>query len=186
MADRTKFYTVSEAANHFGVDRRTISRWIKSGKIKAVVTPGGHHRILCQEIDHFLEQNGFLQKNVTGNTILVVDDDESVRETLKERLLREKLNVETASDGFKAGIKVRDVKPDLIILDLMMEGMDGFEVCRTIRGDSTLKKCKILLMTGFDTPENRDKAMREGVDEYSPKGVDFKILLEKISALLRK
>lgn len=187
MVDRGKFCTVPEAAEKFGVDRRTMSRWISAGKIKALVTPGGHHRILRSEIDALLQQNGFLPIPPTKEkTILVVDDDESVRKTLKQRLIREKFVVETASDGFKAGLKAQDIKPDLIILDLMMQGIDGFEVCRTIKAHNSLKDTKILIMTGFDTPENRDRAIREGADDYLPKGTPFKSIFKHINTLLAK
>ncbi len=161
-------------------------KWVKSEKIKAIVTPGGHHRIKRSEIDHLLAQNGFSKKTaMNNNTILVVDDDKTVRNTIKKYLVREKYTVVTAKDGFKAGMKVQKLKPDLVILDLMMEGIDGFEVCRTIKADQTLKDTRVLVMTGFDTPENRARALQEGADAYLPKGGDFKNLLKEIEALLK-
>ncbi len=185
MTDRNKFYTVPKAAEKFGVNRRTMHRWVTSGKIKTIVTPGGHYRILSSEIDALLEQNGFSKNSATiEKTILVVDDDEAVRKSLKQRLAREKFTVETAEDGFKAGLKARDIKPGLIILDLMMEGIDGFEVCRTIKANNSLNSTKILIMTGYDTPENRDKAMQDGADAFLSKGDDFKTILRTVYELL--
>ena len=99
-------------------------------------------------------------------------------------MVREGFTVETAPDGINAGLKARDIKPGLIILDLMMNGIDGFEVCKTIKQNSTLNKTKILIMTGFDTPENRKRALREGADGYLPKGVSFEAILEQINELL--
>jgi CheY-like chemotaxis protein/predicted DNA-binding transcriptional regulator AlpA len=187
MADKNKFVSIPKAAEKCGVDRRTLWRWVKSNKVKSFVTPGGHHRILRSEIEALLVRNGFLKNAIKSRkTILVVDDDASIRRTLKQRLTRENFNVDTASEGFKAGIKVRDMKPDLIILDLMMEGVDGFEVCRTIRADSFLKNTKVLILTGFDIPENRDRAIREGADGFLAKAVGFKTILEHIHALLNR
>ncbi|MCP3955217.1 MAG: response regulator, partial [Desulfobacterales bacterium] len=119
-----------------------------------------------------------------AKTILVVDDDKTVRNTVKQYLTRARYKVETAPDGFKAGMKVQEFKPDLVILDIKMAGMDGFEVCRTIKANPTLKNTRVLIMTGFDTPENRERALREGADAYLPKGGDFKALRKDIKALL--
>jgi excisionase family DNA binding protein len=185
MTNKNKFLSIPKAAEKFGVDRRTMWRWVKSHKIQSLVTPGGHHRILCSEIEALLEQNSISKNNHGAETIiLIVDDDESVCRTLKKSLSRKNFKVETALDGFKAGLKVRDLKPRLVILDLMMEGIDGFEVSRTIKADSSLKDTKILILTGFDTPENRERALEEGADAYLPKGGSFKNLLEQINTLL--
>ncbi len=184
MVDNSKFYTVPEAAEKFGVARRTMSGWVTSGKINAIVTPGGHYRILRSQIDTLLEQNRLSKPKSIQKSILVVDDDDSIRKTLEQRLTREKFTVETASDGFGAGLKAREMIPDLIILDLMMNGINGFEVCRTIRADSSLKNTRILIMTGFDTPENREKAMEEGADDYMSKGDTFENILKHINGLL--
>ncbi len=77
-----------------------------------------------------------------------------------------------------------EMKPALIILDLVMDGVDGFEVCRTIKAHSSLKHTKILILTGFDTPENRERAMREGADDYLGKGSALKEILNRVNSLL--
>lgn len=186
MSDRKKFYTASEAAEKFGVDRRTISRWVTSGKIKAVVTAGGHRRIPHKEVETLLDQNGFSEPTPSTPSILIVDDDRAVRRTMAQRLSREGFLVETAADGFKAGLKALEMHPDLIVLDLVMEGMDGFEVCRTIRANSAFNHTKIMILTGFGTPENRERAFRAGADDYHRKGGEPKDFLKAVKALLTK
>lgn len=183
MPKPSKFYTSSEAAEKLGVNRRTIARWIKSGKIKAIVTPGGHSRILSEEFNNAFKENAVPE--VAVKTILIVDDDAAVRKTLKQRLTREGFVVETASDGFKAGLVARDIKPNLIILDLMMEGIDGFEVCKNIKQNKALKDTRVLIMTGFDTRSNRERAFSVGADDYLIKGGSFKSILKHIHQLLR-
>ena len=183
MVNDNNFISIPKAAEKCGVDRRTMWRWVKSHKIDSFQTPGGHHRILRSSLDDLLKE-GFSKTGDTKKVILVVDDDEAVCRTLKKRLTREDYHVETESDGFKAGMKVRDLKPDLIILDLKMEGIDGFEVCRTIRADSSLKDTKVLVMTGYGTPENRERAMQEGADDFLSKGDTFNKILQHIHALL--
>ncbi len=187
MTEKNQFISIPKAAEKCGVDRRTMWRWVKSNKVPSFVTPGGHHRILLTDIERLLKQDGSSKNSYKNEaTILIVDDDKSVRKTLKQRLRLQNYNVETAPDGFKAGIKVQALKPDLIILDLMMEGIDGFEVCRTIRGDDSLRDIKIMIMTGFDTLENKNRALQEGADDYLPKHVDYKTLIEKIQTLLTR
>lgn len=185
MPNPDTFYTPAKAAEKFGVDRRTINRWVRSGKLKAIVTPGGHSRIFSSELDAKLQRHMNLQPAPKGKTtILIVDDDASVRKTLEKKLTREGYAVETAADGFNAGLKVRGIRPQLIVLDLMMDGIDGFEVCRSIKADDVLKDTKILIMTGFDTRENRERALREGADDYLPKSSSLSHVLKHIDALL--
>jgi len=185
MDHTSEYYSIPEAAKRFGVNRATMWKWVKSEKVKAIVTPGGHHRIMRREIDSLLAQNGFSQKTASKDTtILVVDDDKTVRTALERYLVRAKYRVETAADGFTAGMKVKELKPDLVILDLMMEGLDGFEVCRAIKADEALKTTRVVIMTGFDTPENRSRALSEGADAYLPKGGDFKQVVNHIRDLL--
>ncbi len=185
----SKYYTVPEAAKKFGVDRRTMSRWVADGKIQSIATPGGHHRIKRMEIERLLKQNGF-KKQVTNKSsqdkkrILIVDDDDTFRKVLAQRLMREKFNVKTASNGFQAGLRAKDFDPDLILLDILMEGIDGFEVCKEIKADKTLVKSKIIIMSGFDTPENREKSLQAGADLFLSKGKPFDEVLYNINHLL--
>jgi len=185
----SKFYTVPEAAKKFGVDRRTMSRWVADRKIQSIATPGGHHRIKRMEIESLLKQNGF-KKQVTNKgsqdqkRILIVDDDDTFRKVLAQRLMREKFNVKTASNGFQAGLRAKDFDPDLILLDIIMEGIDGFEVCQEIKADKTLVKSKIIIMSGFDTPGNREKSLQAGADLFLSKGKPFDEVLYNINKLL--
>ena len=117
-------------------------------------------------------------------TILVVDDDPLVLEMFQKKLTRANFQVETASDGFSAGIKISQIEPDLVLLDLFMDKMDGFEVCRMIRQNPKLNTIKILALTGMDTPENQTRIIREGADDYLPKTVDFKTVMQRIDSLL--
>ncbi len=182
-----KYYTVPEAAEKFGVNRRTMSRWVASGKVKSIVTPGGHHRIPREAIDDLLELGeGRTVSAVKKKSVLIVDDEALVLGMLEEELESEGVHVETATDGFKAGLKALFMKPDLIILDLMMEGIDGFEMCRTIKAHSGLKGCDVVILSGFDTPENRERAAREGALGFISKGDSMKSAVGSVLSLLEK
>ncbi len=186
--ENSKYYTVPEAAKKFGVDRRTMSRWVADGKIQSIATPGGHHRIKRMEIDRLLKQNGF-KKQITNKSrqvkkILIVDDDDAFRKVLAQRLIREQFDVETASNGFQAGLRAKDFDPDLILLDIRMEGIDGFEVCQEIKADKTLITTRIIIMSGFDTLGNREKSLQAGADLFLSKGNSFHEFLYHINNML--
>ncbi len=93
---------------------------------------------------------------------------------------------ETASDGFEVGTKIMQFKPDLMILDLFMPGMDDFEVCKQIKGNSSTSHIKILILTGFDTKENKERIMRTGADGYLVKPVEKSVLLKNVQDLISK
>lgn len=179
------YYSIPEAAKTCGVSRTTMWKWVKSGRINAFITPGGHHRILREEMDRFLEEHfSVASVRPAANSILIVDDDPLVLEMFQHRLKGGGYHVETASDGFMAGIKLTRSIPDLVVLDIFMDNMDGFEVCRTIRGNPELSHTRILAFTGMDTPENRKKIVQEGADDYLPKTVDFNTVMQHIESLL--
>jgi len=185
MTDLSKYYSIPQAAKVCGVDRTTMWNWVKAGNVEAFVTPGGHHRILHTTIDKLLLSKPLPVANSSPEkTILIVDDDPMVRDTFVKRLERAGFRVETASDGFQAGFKVFQVKPDLVVLDLFMNGVDGFEVCRTIKQNPELQSIIVLVMTGHDTPENKSRTLKEGADGYLPKTVSFKTVLKHINSYL--
>ena len=179
--------TIPEAAAFCAVDRVTMWRWVKSGGLKVSVTPGGHHRILKENLESFLLDSGMYPlatKSFPRNRILIVDDDLMIQKTLRQMLFNYKYETETAGDGFEAGIKTVQFKPDLIILDLIMPKMDGFQVCRYLKNDPTTSSVKILILTGYDTEENRKKIMEAGADDLLTKPVEVDIIIRHIEVLL--
>ena len=149
VENKEEFFSIPKAAKRCGVSRATMWNWVKSGKVDAFVTPGGHNRIRREEMDRLLAENGFSgESRSTVKRILVVDDDPKVRKLFELRLERQGFEVVSAKNGFEAGVILSEKKPDLVLLDLFMEGIDGFEVCRTIKTDSNLEKIKILAISG--------------------------------------
>jgi len=113
-----------------------------------------------------------------------VDDDRDIREMLTRILRFHKYETETASDGFETGAKVVGFKPDLIILDLFMPGMDGFEVCKKLKEDPGSADIKILIYTADESDENRERIMALGADGYLVKPVDNNVFFRQVKNLL--
>lgn len=115
--------------------------------------------------------------------ILIVEDELTLRETLAYNLKNQGYIVETAGDGPGAIEKAREVKPDLILLDIMLPGMDGFEVCRSIRHEMTVP---ILMLTARDDEIDRVVGLEVGADDYLTKPFSMRELIARIKALLRR
>ena len=182
------FYTIPQAARICSVNRSTMHRWVAAGRIKAASTPGGHKRILARDLKNWMAENGmpFEQTDAPGKKtrILIVDDDRAIRRYLTRLLNGIRVETETASDGFEAGKKLIRFKPDLMILDLSMPGMDGFEVCRSVKSDPETRDTRILILTGHGTPENREKALSIGAEGFLTKPSSRAQIVECIEALL--
>ncbi len=116
--------------------------------------------------------------------ILAVDDDPSIRSFLKRGLIYEGYAVDVAESGEEALSIARVRAPDVMILDIMMPGIDGFEVVRRMRaaGDNV----PVLLLTGKDAPQDQVEGLEIGADDYVIKPISFDVLLARIRALLRR
>jgi DNA-binding response OmpR family regulator len=115
--------------------------------------------------------------------ILVVEDELTLQETLAYNLKNQGYIVDTAGDGPSAIEKAREGKPDLILLDIMLPGMDGFEVCRSIRREMTVP---ILMLTARDDEIDRVVGLEVGADDYLTKPFSMRELIARIKALLRR
>lgn len=187
MDKKNEIYSIPQAAKHCSISRVTLWRWVKTGKLKTFITPGGHHRIRKKDLEEFVSMNRMdliPSQGNKGKCILTVDDDPKIKLLLKKMLSKESFQVEEAANGFEAGIKVMQINPDLIILDINMPEMDGFEVCSQLKQNPATKGIKILVLTGFDTQENKDRVLVLGADSFLSKPVQKKVLLEEIYSLL--
>ena len=176
------YYTPNEVAQLFMVSPVTVRQWAQKGLLSAALTAGGHRRFLRQELLRFADERGLsLSWIVQGKArVLIVEDDEQVSAFLCE-LLRGYDGIdalETAANGFEAGRKVHSFEPSLVLLDLMMPGMDGFEVCRTLKQDPATRHIRVLAMTGYPTSENIERIMNAGAEVCLEKPIDTDRLLE--------
>jgi len=117
--------------------------------------------------------------------VLVVDDDPDMVTFLARLLQREGLEVETASDGTSAIAQVNAAPPDLILLDVMMPGMSGFEVCRQIKGADATALIPVVLVTSLEDSENRVRGIEAGADDFLSKPVKREELIARVNTLRR-
>ncbi len=178
MRHKTVF-TTFETAKLCQVSPLSIINWVNAGRLPAFRTPGGHRRIRREDLVRFMRDSGIplpddLREGTGRPRVLVVDDDPAIRDTIAEYLTgRPKpYEVMTARDGFEAGKLVWTFRPNVVLLDLRMPGMDGFQVCRTIKADPETSVAAILAMTGFHTPETEAKILECGALRCFAKPVD--------------
>lgn len=117
-------------------------------------------------------------------TILVVEDEESIRVLLQRRLLIEKYQVITACDGAEAIERARTEQPDLIMMDMGMPIMNGWQAAYWLKARPETRAIPIIALTAFAMPEDRMRCLAAGCNEYETKPIDFPRLLQKISTLL--
>jgi CheY-like chemotaxis protein len=113
-------------------------------------------------------------------TILVVDDNQDNVEILRAFLESRGYRVVSATDGRTALVKVEEVQPSLVLLDVMMPGMDGWQVCRTIKQHPDFASIRVVMVTAKGDFEDKHEGMRSGADDYVVKPVDLHELEEKV------
>ena len=119
-------------------------------------------------------------------SILIIDDEEDIRDILKYNLEKEGFYVDVASNGEQGLAKIKSKIPDLVILDVMMPGMDGIEVCDLIRSTPNYENIIICLLTARNEDYSQIAGLDSGADDYVSKPVKPKVLVSRINALLRR
>ncbi len=116
-------------------------------------------------------------------SVLVVEDDRNIQELLQMYLEKEGYAVTTASDGGKGLEKFRAIKPDLVLLDVMMPVMDGWAVCRAIRAES---QTPVIMLTAKGETDDKVAGLKSGADDYITKPFEMREVLARIEAVLRR
>jgi two-component system, OmpR family, response regulator RpaA len=120
------------------------------------------------------------------STVLVIDDDELVSRTVQRALKMYGYQVMVAGSGIEGLQLARRHVPDLFILDIVMPGTDGYQVCRQIRGDPLLKQLPVLFLTAKSKDEDKIEGFRAGADDYLPKPFNMEELQLRVKAILRR
>lgn len=189
MREKT-VYTTFETARLCQVSPLSIINWVNAGRLAAFRTPGGHRRIRRDDLVRFMRENGIpipddLKDGSGRPRVLVVDDDAGIRDTVAEYLTTrlKPYEVLTARDGFEAGRLVATFRPNVVLLDLRMPGIDGFQVCRAIKADPASAGTSVIAMTGYHTAETEQKILECGAIRCLAKPVEPEHLAGVIDAL---
>jgi two-component system alkaline phosphatase synthesis response regulator PhoP len=119
-------------------------------------------------------------------SVLIVDDEPDILEFLTYNLSRENFAISTAKDGLEALHVARNIKPDLIILDIMMPGMDGIEVCNELRKEAAFNDTIIILLTARCEDYSQVAGFEAGADDYICKPVKPRVLVSRINAIMKR
>jgi len=164
-------FTPFEVATLLGVSPVTVRQWAQKGLIEARTTAGGHRRFTREAVVAFAERMNMtvpaeLAATSTRTRVLIVDDDRQLNAMLVALISSRVSGAEVASafDGFDAGRQVHRLKPALVVLDIMMPGIDGVEVCRQIKADPDLARTRVIAVTGHFTPELEQRVLAAGAE----------------------
>ena len=182
--------TVFKESKYCKVSPKTIINWIEAGHIKAYKTVGGHRRISQADLETFMRKQGIPipDEDVDDGRkrILVVDDDQIIVETIVQALEEDEYDYEviSASDGFEAGIQVNHFKPHLLILDIMMPDIKGYDVCKKIKTDDETKNTKIIVLSAYLDEEKFKQMKDNGADVCFSKPLPLSQLRAEVAQLL--
>jgi len=159
------------------------------GRTRALKTEEGHRRIKKDDLDAFLKKKGILCGDVKvaeRKKILVVDDDRIIVETIVQALEEDRYGYDliSAADGFEAELQVNHFKPDLMILDIMMPDINGYEVCRKVKGTQVGKGIKIIVLSAYLNEESFEQMKAYGADACFSKPLPLAQLKARVARLL--
>ena len=181
-------FTTGEAAKICKVSQQTIIRCFDSGQLKGFRVPGSRfRRIPRQDLYNFMRNNGIPTDALESGKrkILVVDDDEELVELIVDVLDRDgRFEVRSVDNGFDAGMMVKEFRPDVIVLDVMLPDINGKEVCLKVRSDDTIDDVRIICISGMVEDDKITELREAGADDFLHKPFEIETLVERVCALL--
>ena len=187
MTTKTVF-TTGEAAKICKVSQQTIIRCFDNGSLKGFRVPGSRfRRIPREQLFTFMRDNGIPTDALESGKrkVLIVDDDEELVELLSDVFEKDaRFDVRTANNGFDAGMLVKEYRPDLVVLDVMLPDINGKEVCQRVRSDTTLQSVKIICISGMVEQDKVAELKAAGADDFMHKPFNVERLLDRACDLL--
>ena len=181
-------FTTGEAAKICKVSQQTIIRCFDNGQLKGFRVPGSRFRRIPREaLYKFMKDNGIPTDALESGKrkVLLVDDDNELVELMTKVLEEDgRFEVRVAGNGFDAGMMVKEYRPDIIILDVMLPDINGKEVCHRVRADSSLEDVRILCISGMIEEDKVHELRLSGADDFMPKPFELDALIERMCTLL--
>jgi excisionase family DNA binding protein len=176
--------TLGQAATYLGVAQSTIRKWSDSGRLPAFYTPGGHRRFRRRDLEAFL--SGSRGQAARGTPlVLVVDDDDRLREFVRVNLEMDGYAVREASNAEEGLAALEEESPDLILLDVMMPGMDGWDMLRRVQERHGVGTIPVIMFSGKVEEGTAEKAAEQGAQAFLGKPFDPQQLIESTKQLIR-
>ncbi len=183
--------SVGQVAEICRVSKKTVLNWIYDGALKAFTTYGGHYRIWPANVKKFLDTAGmdipfdFIDDRTTH--ILIIDDDEGYSQMLRDAIVAElpSVDVVTTDDGYEGLMLIGEIKPQLVILDIKMPKLDGFQVLELLKTRKTDHDMRVLVVSGFLDKTSKEQLSKTIADGTLDKLTDVPTLMKTISSLLR-
>jgi excisionase family DNA binding protein len=184
------FITTGVVAAHCGVTYEAVAQWIRKGKLLAYTTPGGQSRIRVTDFQRFLDHYGlppFDPAPSEHGKLLIVDDDAPLLRMM-ETFFTQTTDYQcaTAANGFEAGIKAAIFRPDVMILDLMMPGLNGIEVCQRIKSMPETRHIRVLAITGHPERGRQEGVLAAGAEACLVKPVALETLHQHVGRLFEE
>ena len=181
-------FTTGEAAKICKVSQQTIIRCFDSGQLKGFRVPGSRfRRIPRDQLFAFMKDNGIPTDALESGKrkVLIVDDDEELVELLVDVFERDgRFDIRTANNGFDAGMLVKEFRPDLVVLDVMLPDINGKEVCQRVRSDSNLDEVQIICISGMVEADKVSDLKASGANDFLQKPFAVEKLIERACELL--
>ena len=174
--------TLGQAAKYLGVAQSTIRKWSDQGRLPAFYTPGGHRRYRRADLDTFLERSGPGGRVREGPAVLIVDDDAGLRAFVRARLELEGYAVREAGSAEEGLDALEEGAPDLILLDVMMPKVDGWEMLRRVQERHGVGAIPVLMFSG--KVDAADEASSRGAQGFIGKPFDPQQLIESTKQML--
>jgi excisionase family DNA binding protein len=174
--------TPNEVAQLLMVNPVTVRQWAARGLLRSLATPGGHRRFLLSDVEEFARSRGATPASRSSgrpDRVLIVDDDPQLGRFIADLVRSRDAHVETeiAVDGFEAGSKVESFRPHVLLLDLTMPGVDGYEVVRRLRARPTLNHIRIVAVTSTGGSDSAQGILAAGANACLSKPLNEEQLL---------
>jgi excisionase family DNA binding protein len=183
-SEANDWLTLGQAAKYLGVAQSTIRKWSDLKRVPTFYTPGGHRRYRRSDLDAFLQHSGPAARTQEGPLVLIVDDDEHVREYVRVHLELEGYAVREAANADEGLSALEDESPDLILLDVMMPEVDGWEMLRRVRERHGVEAIPVIMFSGKVDEESALEAASRGARGFIGKPFDPQQLIESTKQLL--
>jgi excisionase family DNA binding protein len=188
MSSTKTVFTTGEAAKICKVSQQTIIRCFDNGSLKGFRVPGSRFRRIPR--DHlfvFMKDNGIPTDALESGKkkLLIVDDDQDLVDLMYDTFARDgRFDIRTANNGFDSGMQVKEFRPDMVVLDVMLPDINGKEVCQRVRSDRTMDSVKILCISGMIEHDRVAELRAAGANDFMQKPFTTDRLLDRVCDML--